>query len=197
MGGLSTTSRVVRESWKPPWHIQGGHEKLETPQGISVSVLEQPLGFPRAAHPRCSTVGTPLWGGGVTFGVCLCPPPLLAAQAVSPFPQEDSSGSQKLLVPVSNIRIRGVCADAVPGGLSCPVLCVWSSPRKAGVAFCRGWNCLPSLPPGAEPGQVAPVQCQSPGEQGVNPCSSCRGLPSLSVSPAACPGDSTIPVLPR
>lgn len=80
-------------------------------------------GLPQAARPWSSTVGNTSVGcWGDIWGL---PPPLLAAQAPSPFPQEDSSGSQKFLVSVSNVRIRGVRvkggADAVHRDLSCPV----------------------------------------------------------------------------
>lgn len=62
---------------RPQPSSQGGQEKLERPQDPSVSMLEQPLGMHRGCHRlhihSPARWGTPLWGAGVTFGVCPLP----------------------------------------------------------------------------------------------------------------------------
>lgn len=78
----------------------------------------------------------------------LSSPPGAQASLQSPFPQEDSSGSQTFLVSVSNVWVR-VDVRYVKGGtyihhgLCCRV-CAELTWEKGRFAFWR-WNCCPSL----------------------------------------------------
>lgn len=80
------------------------------------------------------------------------PSPLLAAQASlqSPCPQEDSSGSEMVLVSMSNVwvcvnvRMLKMIHMHIHGDLSCCV-CAEFTWAKGCFAFWRRWDCRPSL----------------------------------------------------
>lgn len=202
MGGLSPASRVARESWKPSGYIQGSQGKLETPQG-GQGKLEAPrvplcscwnslleCTWVPSTVQRCGNTSVGWWGD--IWGVPV-PPPLLA-----PFSPADSRGSQKLLcvwvmsgsvvsvfrvVLMPSLGISPVLSGALPGRL------VWLS----------GQGGISSLLSHQVQSLARPLLCSAKvlGSRGRIPCGSGCALPSLSVSPAACPGDRTAPLLSR
>lgn len=87
----------------PQPSTRGNQGKLERPQDPSVSVLEQPLGMHRGCHRLHihgpARWGAPLWGAGVTFGVCLWPLPSWQHRHRHLFPKKTAVDPKSSLCP--------------------------------------------------------------------------------------------------